>query len=66
MRKQVLKQIITRALIIVLPIGLLAYFLQDMNPIFTWILATAIVIGLWLGVAGVCVFLEFLIGEDEQ
>lgn len=58
MRKQVLKQIITYALIVTLIIGLVAYGLG-----LTWVWVGAMGGLCWLGLAALLVLLEFLIGD---
>lgn len=65
MRKSILEQVVTQASIIVLSVGLLAYFLQDLHPSFTWVPVIAVMIGSWLILAGIWLSVDFLIGEDE-
>lgn len=65
MRRKILGRVIITGLKFTLPIAVLAYGLRAIDQRFDWVLVAAVVILLWFGVAGVAIFFEFLIGEDQ-
>lgn len=58
MMSQVLNRWIVQLFMVDLLICLLAYALQQLNGQFIWVLIGALIMLLWLAVAGVCSFIE--------
>ena len=64
MTSQVLNRWIVQAFLIDLLICAAAYILQRVNAIFIWVFIASLIILLWLGVAGVCSFIEVVAERD--
>ena len=64
MTSQVLNRWIVQAFLIDLLVCAVAYVLQRVNPIFIWVFIASLIILVWLGVAGVCSFIEVVAERD--
>ena len=64
MTSQLLNRWIVQAFMIDLLICAAAYALQQVNPIFIWVFIASLIILVWLGIAGVCSFIEVVAERD--
>ena len=63
MHHRLLRTFVTQAFRTNIVIGIAAFFLQPIYPLFFWILLGNLILLLWLGVAWLCLMLEFFTSE---